>query len=273
MIAGQRLGPVLRCYLAGIIVFLLAPLAVVVMVAFTSASFVSFPPPGLSPRWLVRVLSDQTFLRPLGNSLVLGLAAAGCAALIATPAAIALVRCRLPGGAEIQSFLLSPLALPSLILSIGLLFFLSRIGLGNTFLGLLIGHVVITVPYLLRTIIAVYGAADRDIEAAAYVLGANPVRTFLWITLPMIRPAVIAGGLFAFLISFDEVAIALLLSTARTITLPVAILAYLINNYDPAVAAISVVKMALVVGVLFALERMVGLRTLILVRRRAGPGP
>lgn len=267
MSGGRRFGGALDAYLGGIVIFLLAPLIIVVVVAFSPASFVNFPPPGVSLRWLAKVTSDPVFMRPLLNSVVLGIAAAAGATLLATPAAIALVRYRLPGSAELQSFLLSPLSLPTLILSIGLLFFLSRIGLGNTFWGLWIGHVVITLPYLLRTVIAVYGTIGRDAEDAAMVLGAGPIRAFVLVTLPMIRPAVVAGALFAFLISFDEVAIALLLSTAATMTLPVSIFAYLVNNYDPAVAAISLVKIVLVVTLLLVLEWTFGIKRLLLTRR------
>lgn len=260
----RRPGLVLRLYIGIAAAFLLLPLVVVVLVAFTSASFVSFPPPGLSLRWLTRVLGDATFMRALLNSVVLAVLAAAGAAALAVPAAVALVRHRFPGAAEIQALLLSPLSMPTLILAIALLFFLSSIGLGNTFAGLLAGHVVITMPYVLRIVVAVYSGIARDLEDAAYTLGAGPLRAFFLVTLPMIRPAMVAGGLFAFLISFDEVAISLLLSNTRTATLPVAILGYLINNYDPAVAAISVVKMVLVVIVLLGLDRLFGLGRLVL---------
>jgi putative spermidine/putrescine transport system permease protein len=257
-----------RLYLVLMAVFIVAPLAVVVAVAFSSASFVSFPPPGWSLRWLTKVLNDPSFIRPLWNSVVLGLAAAFCAALLATPAALALARLRFRGAAEVQSFLLAPLSLPPLILSIALLFYLSRFGLADSFAGLLVGHVVITVPYLMRTVLAVYKGANPEIEEAAYVLGAGPVRAFFHVTLPAIRPGLVAGGLFAFLISFDEVAIALLLSTTSTMTLPVAILNHVAHNYDPAVAAISLIKMTLVIAVLLVCEWLFGLDRLMLTRER-----
>lgn len=260
----EQLNPLLRMYVIGIAGFILLPQLIVVAVAFTSASFVSFPPPGYSWRWIVQVLTDPSFMRPMWNSVVLGVAASVLAAAVAIPAAVALVRRRFWGAEAIQTFLLSPLSLPSLVLAIALLFFLNGIGLGNTFIGLVIGHVVITVPYLLRTIVAVYVSTDPRIEEAAYTLGANRLSTFLHVTLPMIRPALFAGGMFAFLISFDEVAISLLLSNARSMTLPVSILGYLLNNYDPAVAAISVVKMVIVVAGLIVLEFTYGLHNLAL---------
>ncbi|MBM3568357.1 MAG: ABC transporter permease subunit [Alphaproteobacteria bacterium] len=248
--------------------FILAPLLVVVAVAFTSASFVSFPPPGWSLRWLAKVLADPAFMRPLGNSLVLAALAASGAALLAVPAALALARGGFRGAAEIESFLLSPLSLPALILSLSLLFFLARIGLGGQPIGLWIGHVVVTIPYMLRTVLATYRGVDRSAEEAAMTLGATPLRVFLHVTLPMIRPGILAGGLFAFLVSFDEVAIALLLSTMRTATLPVAILNHIAHNYDPAVAAISLINIALVTVAMLALEFGFGLDRLMLSRGR-----
>lgn len=264
----ERLSNGLRTYVALAAIFIMLPQVIVVVVAFSSANFVSFPPPGYSLRWMTKVLSDPSFMRPMWNSIVLGLLASGIAAVVAIPAAIALVRHRFPLASAVQTFLLSPLSLPALILAIALLFFLSAIGLGNTFTGLVIGHVVITIPYLLRTIVAVYSSTDPQIEEAAYTLGANRLATFWHVTLPMLRPALFAGGMFAFLISFDEVAVSLLLSNARSMTLPVSILGYLVNNYDPAVAAISVVKMVIVVAGLLALEYAYGLRNLTLPSNR-----
>lgn len=261
--------PWLKLYVAAVAVFLLLPLAVVVAVAFSSARFVIFPPPGFSLDWMARVIADPSFMRPLLNSVVLGLLAAVVSAVLAVPAAIGLVRGRVPGAAAIQAFLLSPLSLPTLVLAISLLFFLSAVGLGNTDIGLLIGHVVVVFPYLLRTVVAVYLGADPRLEEAAYTLGAGRWRTFRHVTLPLIRPGLFAGGMFAFLISFDEVAVALLLSNASNMTLPVSILSYIVNNYDPAVAAISVLKMAIVVVVLLLVERFYGLHALTVPARRA----
>lgn len=249
-------------------VFILAPLVVVGVVAFTSASFVSFPPPAYSLRWLTRVLGDPAFMRPLVNSVLLGLAAAALAAALAVPAALALSRRPFKGATEIESFLLSPLSLPALILSIAMLFYVSRLGLGAGFAGLLIGHTVIVLPYMLRTVLSVARGADPALDEAAQMLGANPWRTFIHVTLPTLRPGIVAGTLFAFLVSFDEVAVALLMSTIGSMTLPVAILNHIAHNYDPAVAAISLIKIVLVVAVLLVLEFSFGLDRLMLSRSR-----
>ena len=253
-------------YVAIAALFILAPLLVVAAVAFTSANFVSFPPPGWSLRWIAKVLSDDGFMRALANSLLLGVVAALLAASLATPAALVLARGGFRGAVELESFLLSPLSLPALILAIALLFYLARLGFAGGFTGLVIGHAIIVLPYMLRTVLAVYRGVDPSLEEAALVLGATPRRVFLHVTLPLIRPGIVAGALLSFLVSFDEVAVALLLSAPSSMTLPVAILNHVAHNYDPAVAAISLVKIVLVVAVLGILEIWFGLDRIMLTR-------
>ncbi|QOF75715.1 ABC transporter permease (plasmid) [Aminobacter sp. SR38] len=245
------------------IAFLAAPVLVIVSVAFTSAEFVSFPPSGFSLRWFGKVLTDTQFVFPLWNSFVLAIAATSVSVILAVPAAIALVRSDLPFKSGLLAFMLSPLSLPTIILAAALLFFLARFGLGTSAVGLLIGHVVITVPYVLRTVVGVYAGIGTEVEEAARTLGARRWQVFWYVTLPMIRPGLLAGGILAFLLSFDEVAVALLLSTADTTTLPVAVLSYLVYNYDPAVAAISTIQIGIVVVLLLVLERFLGVKHLI----------
>lgn len=259
----QTLSLWLRIYVGLLTVFFLAPILIVVSVAFTSAGFVAFPPTGFSLRWFVKVLNGSQFLLPLWNSIQLGIASTLVSMLLAVPAAITLVRHRVPFGDVVIAFLLSPLSLPTIILAVGLLFFVAKVGLGSSFAGLVAGHAVITVPYVLRTVLGVYSGLNREVEEAAQVLGAGGFDTFRLVTLPLILPGLLAGGIFSFLLSFDEVAVALLLSNIDTTTLPVAILSYLVFNYDPAVAAISTIQMAVVIGLLFLLERIFGVQRVV----------
>jgi putative spermidine/putrescine transport system permease protein len=262
-----RLHPGLWAYVALLSVYLVAPIVVVVVAAFTAADFIMFPPSGFSLRWFEKVLRDPDFVRPLWNSLRLGVVATVASSALALPAAIALVRGALPGRRAIETFLLAPLTVPTIISAVGLLFFASRIGLTSSFAALLAGHVVITVPYMLRTVLGVYAGMNREVEEAAQVLGANPWRVAWHITLPGIRPGIIAGAIFSFLMSFDEVAVALLLTNSDTTTLPVSILSYLVYNYDPAVAAISTIQIAIVVAALLLLERLFGVKNLMFASR------
>jgi putative spermidine/putrescine transport system permease protein len=263
----SRIGIGLRLYTAVLVLFLVAPVAIVVAAAFTGSDFVSFPPRQLSFRWFAAVLNDPQFITPLWNSFRIGVLATVLSGALALPACIALVRYRLSGLALIQAFLLSPLSLPTIILAVGLLFFTARIGLGGSLLSLVIGHTIIVLPYMLRTVLGVYRGANREVEEVAMVLGAGPVRTFWHVTLPMIRPGILAGGIFAFLMSFDEVPVALLLSNTDTTTLPVSILSYLVYNYDPSVAAISTIQILVVVILLIALDRLFGVKHLLFSSR------
>jgi putative spermidine/putrescine transport system permease protein len=263
----QRLGLGLSFYIAALTIFLMSPVAIVIASAFTGGDFVIFPPRDLSLRWFAKVLNDPQFVLPLWNSLRLGVTATLLSAVLAVPAAIALVRHRFRGAGLIQAFLLSPLSLPTIILAVGLLFFTARIGLRSSFLALVAGHAVITMPYVLRTVLGVYAGINREVEEAAMVLGASPARAFWFVTLPLIRPGILAGTIFSFLLSFDEVPVALLLSNTDTTTLPVSILSYLVYNYDPAVAAISTIQIAIVVAVLLVLERLFGVKHLLFTSR------
>jgi putative spermidine/putrescine transport system permease protein len=258
---------VLWLYIGLLGVYLLAPIVVVVIAAFTSADFIMFPPRGFSLKWFEKVLRDPDFVKPLWNSIRLGFAATVASSVLAVPAAIVLIRGDIAGRRVLETFLLAPLSLPTIILAVGLLFFSARIGLTNSFAALLAGHVVITVPYMMRTVLGVYAGMNREVEDAARVLGADPWRVAWHVTLPMIRPGVLAGAIFAFLMSFDEVAVALLLTNSDTTTLPVSILSYLVYNYDPAVAAISTIQIVIVVAALLVLERFFGIKNVMFASR------
>lgn len=263
----NKLSPALSAYVVIMSVFLVAPIAVVVIAAFTSGEFITFPPQSFSLRWFDKVVRDPEFILPLWNSIRLGAGATVVACVLAVPAAIALVRGDVPGRRLIESLLLAPLSLPTIILAVGLLFFTAQIGLGASFTSLLIGHVVIVIPYVLRTVLGVYMSANYETEDAAKVLGANPLQTFWHVTLPTIWPGILAGGIFAFLMSFDEVAVSILLSNTDTTPLPVSILSYLVYNYDPSVAAISTIQIAIVIFVLLILERVFGIRNVVFASR------
>jgi putative spermidine/putrescine transport system permease protein len=258
----SHFGFALKAYLAAMTVFLLLPVLVVVFVAFTAGDFITFPPPALSLRWFQTVLVDPAFMHALWNSFRLACAATLVAAALAVPAALVAVRHPVRGMQQIQLFLLSPLSLPTIILATGLLFLMPRLGLDGSFAGLVAGHTVIVVPYIMRTVFGVYAGVNREIEDAARVHGAGPLQTFWQVTLPMIWPGILAGAIFSLLMSFDEVPVALLLSNTQTTTLPVYLLSYLVYNYDPSVAAIATVQIVIVLVALLVLERFFGVKNL-----------
>ncbi len=257
----------LRAYALLLAALLVTPIAIVVVVAFTPSEFVTFPPPGLSLRWFAKVLAEPDFLLPMWNSVRLAAATTAASLLLAVPAALALARYGGRWRAALEPVILAPLSLPAIILAIGLLFLCSRVGLADTFAGLLAGHVVVTLPYAFRTVFAVARRVNHEVEEAAAMLGAPPLRVFWHATLPAVRSGIVAGGIFAFLVSFDEVAVALLMTTGDDSTLPVSILNYLVYNYDPSVAAISALQIGVVVVALLILESVFGLDRVMLPAR------
>jgi len=251
---------ILRLYCAAVLTFLSLPIVVAVGVAFGSDKIARFPPTALSVRWFGVALSNPTFLNALGNSVILAALTTLLTIVVGLPAAMALVRRRLPGQHALETFLLSPLSLPGVLFGVAMLIFLGASGFGLTWWGILVAHIVIAVPYVLRTTLAVYRGLDRGLEETAGVLGANPWQTFWHVTLPLLRPGLVAGGLFAFLTSFDNVPVSIFLTTARTTTLPVTIMSYLVNqDFDPIVGAISAVQVAFVLVLLVLLDRVYGI--------------
>ena len=250
---------ILRLYCGAVILFLSMPILVAVGVAFGSDKIARFPPRGFSLRWFGDALFNSPFIDALLNSLQLAAAATVITILAGLPAAIALVRRRFPAQAALEACLLSPLTLPGVLYGVSMLFFLGASGLGLNWWGLLVAHVVIAVPYVLRTTLAVYRGLDRGLEETALVLGASPWQTFRHVTLPLLRPGLVAGGLFAFLISFDNVPVSIFLTTPRNNTLPVTIMSYLTSqDFDATIGAISALQVGVVLILLYLLDRIYG---------------
>jgi putative spermidine/putrescine transport system permease protein len=243
-------------------VFIAAPILIVIVVSFSSQSYVGFPLSGVSLRWYRRIWEYRPFIEALITSTELAFASAFCGAVLAVPAALGLARGRGSGAAAIVTFLMSPLSIPAVMLGFALLYFLSWMGLGVSFASLLVAHTVIAVPYILRTVIAGYRGLGLTYEEAARMLGAGRWRCLWHVTLPLIRPSIFAGALFAILISFDNLPISYFFGNASTNTLPVVMLSYLQNQFDPAIAAIGTVQMALALILLLVVERIYGLEAL-----------
>jgi putative spermidine/putrescine transport system permease protein len=242
-----------------LILFIVAPILVVVAVSFSSATFIAFPIESLSLRWYNRIFEYRPFIDSLIVSLHLAVASAVLGALVSVPAALAIARSETPGATALAAFLLAPLSIPAIVLGFGLLYFLSALALGVSFTSLLIAHTIIAVPYISRTVLSVYRGLGPDLEESAAVLGANQWQVFRHVTLPLIRPGIFAGGLFALLISLDNLPISFFFGSSATNTLPVVMLSYLQNQFDPSIAAISTVQMLIAIAVLVVVDRVYGI--------------
>lgn len=239
-------------------IFLLLPIAAVVVVSFSSASYIAFPMPGLSLQWYWRILEYRPFVDALIVSIQLALSSAACAILLGVPATLWVARSRSRAAAAVGNLLLAPISIPAIVLGFSLLYLLSAMGFGISFTALLISHTVVSIPYICRTVLAVYRALPPDFEEAAAVLGATRWQTFRYTTLPLIRPGIFAGSLFAVLISLDNLPLSFFFGTASTNTLPVVMLSYMQSQFDPSIAAISTVQMLIAVGTLLLLNAVYG---------------
>jgi len=243
-----------------VLVFLVAPIAVPVVVSFSNSEFLTFPPQGFSLRWYAKVLQEPEFASAFRLSLTLGLASTGVALALGTSAAFALVRYDFRGRGAVQAFALSPLIFPTLVTGIALLQFFAMLRSERVFLHLVIGHIVITVPYVVRTVTASLQMLDPQMEDAARTLGANGLRTFYRVTLPLIRPGLVAGAVFAFVTSFDNFTVSMWLKDAEHVPMPLAIFSFITRFLDPSLAALSALLILLSVVIILTVERAMGLQ-------------
>jgi ABC-type spermidine/putrescine transport system permease subunit II len=238
---------------------LLLPLFIVVAISFTAGAAVEFPPAGLSLRWFDYIAHRPEFVSGTLNSLILAAVATLLALALGVLASLGMVRYRFPGKAAIEALFLAPLVVPSLIIGVSLVYFFSTIGFRDSFQRLVLAHLILTVPYTIRSVSATLYGIDPAYEEVSRVMGAGRWRTFREVLLPMLRPGIVVAALFAFIVSFGNFNVSIFLIDGRTVTLPVRIFTYLGFQFDPSVAAISTVLLLGTVVVLVIAERTIGL--------------
>lgn len=236
-------------------IFLIGPTFVVIPISFSSGSFLSYPLPGYSLQWYRDVLAPTPWLPALKNSLIVGTGATAIALVLGTLTALGLARNNLPGRSFLLGYIISPMIVPVVISGVGMYFLFARLGLVASFTGLVLAHAVLGVPFVVVTVTATLRNFDGNLVRAAYSLGASPMRAFRTVTLPLIAPGVISGGLFAFVFSFDEVVVALFISGPAQRTLPRQMFDGIRDNIDPSILAMS----TLLVMVSIALMAVIGL--------------
>ncbi|WP_085622221.1 MULTISPECIES: ABC transporter permease [unclassified Pseudomonas] len=254
-----RNGPMALSFHALVMLFMLAPLVVVCLVAFTPENTLSLPTAGFSLRWFSAVFERADFLDAFYNSLQLAALAASLATLIAVPAGLAITRYSFPGQGFLNGLLLSPIIIPHLVLGVALLRLFALLGVNGSFAWLVFAHVVVITPYVLRLVLAAAIGIDRSAEQAAQSLGAGRVTLFCKVTLPMILPGVAGGWLLAFINSFDEVTLSIFVTSPATQTLPVRMYVYATESIDPMMAAVSALVIAVTALTMVALDRVYGL--------------
>ncbi len=259
--AAQRAGLSLLVAIGTALIFV--PLLVTIFLSFFDEKLILFPPHAYTAAWYGAILPN--FGGAILTSLELGLAAVAGSLLLGVPAGIALSRYRFRGKGAIATLLLAPLTVPGIALGLAVYVFLVAIdenagtALTGSFAGLVLAHVMIASPWMVRLCLASLINHDRAAEEAAASLGARPLAVLWRITLPAMRTGIIAGALFAFIVSFENLELALFLTSPGVTTLPVAVLLYLEYHIDPLIAAVAVAQMVGVGALLLLLDRFVRL--------------
>jgi putative spermidine/putrescine transport system permease protein len=237
-----------------VLLYLVFPIVIVVPLSLSSGTYLSFPPPGFSFRWYENFFNRSDWLAAASLSLWVGGAVMALATALGAPAAIALVRSRFFGKNLLVGFIISPLITPVIIVAIGIYFFYARLGLvGNPF-ALVIAHTCLAVPFVVINVSATLHGFDERLEHAAMNLGATPWHTFWQVTFPIIRPGILAGALFAFISSFDELVVALFVSGSTAVTLPRKMWDSIRFEIDPTIAAVSTILVVLTALVFLSAE-------------------
>jgi putative spermidine/putrescine transport system permease protein len=243
-----------------ITLFLLVPLLFPVALSFSDTAFVTFPPQGFTLAWYAKVINEPDFTGPFWFSVQLGAFAAIGALLLGTPTAMGLTRYAFPGRGVVQGLVLSPLVFPMLVTGIALLRLFTSVHSNDSLTNLVIGHTLVTVPYVIRTVSASLILIDPSTEDAARTLGASKWMTFWRVTRPQIVPGLFAGGIFAFVTSFDNYAISMWLADAEHFPMPMAMFALISRMFDPGIAAIASLMILMSIVIVVVLERLTGLQ-------------
>ncbi len=255
-----RLGKVLVGYSTALVLFcLVAPMAVLFVMSFSNADYVTFPPTEFSLKWYLLFAEKSDFTLAFMTSAQVAVAAAVGATLIGVPAAYALVRKRVPGSTLLNIIFLLPLMVPQIIVGVGLLQLFAALGATNSLTGLVMAHIVVVLPYVIRTVGAGLSTVAPSIEEAAADLGANQVETLVLVVVPMIKGAVVAGAMFAFIMSWINVEISIFLTTTGNYTLPVVLYNYMEYSLTPIVVVAAAISILVAIAVVALVDRFIGL--------------
>jgi putative spermidine/putrescine transport system permease protein len=255
----MRIALAQRIVVAILYAFLLAPIVITLLMSFSNDPVIGFPPDAWGLRAYVALAHNQEFIRTFGVSLAIASSVVGVCVAAGLPAGYAIAFHRFAGRELLLGLLTAPLLLPTIVIGLALLLLFVKLRLLATYPGLVIGHAVIALPYVVRLVVTAFRAIPADLADAAATLGAAPRQIALRVRLPLVRPAILAGAAIVFLVSFDEVVVSLFLIGPRLTTLPVEVFRHIDLRADPQVAALSAVLIALSLAIVLVLERTVGL--------------
>jgi putative spermidine/putrescine transport system permease protein len=224
-----------------VLLFLIVPILAIMPIAFSSGSFLSYPLPGFSLRWFATITEGYPWMFALKNSFIVAVATVALAVPIGSMAAYGLAVSPFRGKDIVLATLISPMVVPVVITGLSSFFFLTAVGLFGSYLGLILAHTVLAIPFVVIPVAATLQRYDMTLNRAAASLGAPPWQAFRQVTLPLIMPGVLSGAVFAFITSFDDVVVALFVSSPSTLTLPRQLFSSLRSALTPSLVAIAFV--------------------------------
>jgi putative spermidine/putrescine transport system permease protein len=240
------------------LLYLILPVLAIVPLSFSSSTFLVYPIPGWSLRWYQNLIGSEEWRMAAKNSFIVAPSATVLATVLGTLAAIGLTKANFKGKALLMAILISPMIVPVVVVGVGMYLFFAPLGLANTYIGLIMAHASLGVPFVVTTVAATLQGFNYNLVRASLSLGASPVKTFFSVTLPVIAPGVISGALFAFATSFDEVVVTLFLAGADQTTLPRQMFTGIRENISPTIAALATILIVFSTCLLLALEWLRG---------------
>ncbi|WP_374308030.1 ABC transporter permease [Dongia sp.] len=220
-----------------VLLFLIAPILVIMPLSFNSEPYFTYPMPGLSMKWYADFFQDPRWLNALKASVFIGLASTTLSMILGTLAALGLSRANFPYRALVMAFLISPMIVPVVITAVGMYFFFANLGLNNTYSGIILAHTALATPFVVITVTATLTGFDQSLIRAGASLGASPMTVFRKVTFPLILPGMISGALFAFVTSFDEVVVVLFIASPDQRTLPKQMFSGIREQISPTITA------------------------------------
>jgi len=251
---------IFRAICAFVLLFLISPILVIVPLSFNAEAYFTYPMPGLSLRWYVDFFTSVRWQTALQNSIIIAFSVTVISTFLGTLAALGLSRARFPARAAVMALLISPLVVPVVITAVGMYFFYALIGLTNSYIGIILAHTALATPFVVITVTATLTGFDNTLIRAGASLGADPVRVFLIVILPLILPGIISGALFAFITSWDEVVVLLFIASPEQRTLPKQMFSGIREQISPTITAVAT---------LLILFSIIMLTTVEMLRRRS----
>ncbi len=243
-----------------VLVFLLAPIVVIMPLSFSDSSFLVYPITGWSLKWYQGLFGSAEWARAARNSFIIAPAATLIATSLGTLAAVGLARAQFPFKGLLMSLLIAPMVVPIVVVGVACYLYFAPIGLADSYVGLIVVHAALGAPFVLTTVLATLAGFNQNLVRASLSLGETPLRTFFRVTLPVIAPGVISGALFAFATSFDEVVVTLFLAGAEQVTLPRQMFTGIRESISPVIAAVATLLIVFTTSLLLALEWLRGRR-------------